>query len=333
MVVPPEASRQRGVFSLQQARAAGVGQRALRRALADGTVVQVRPCVFAAWDLSSGRDVVAVHRARVLAEQLGRGPGWFAARRSAALLMGLPLIGRPPLRPQLLRDAAGTRGRGTDRHARVGALPPGQRTVVDGVPVTSPARTVIDIARGESFRNAVVVADAALRRGVTRGDLEQVLAGMRRWPGAARARRAVAFADGRAESPGESVTRVACLLEGLPVPEPQVEVWRDGRFVARVDLLVEEGLLLIESDGAVKFTDPGVLPALLARHEELRDCGLEVLRTDWDQTFSRTQLFGDRVRDRLRTSYARRLAPGVELRRTVTRPVGPSLATPRSPAA
>jgi hypothetical protein len=323
MQLPPEAAWQHGRFSYSQARAAGITRRRLARALRRGELVEVGHGVFAT--TRPTKDL----RADVVAAQLAGRRSWCAARRTAALIFGLPLIGCAPDVPQLLRDGAGTRARGRDRHARVGRLPAEQCWEYDGIALTSPARTVVDIARGEPFRNGVVTADAVLRRGVDRDELKAVLRGMFRWPGVETARRVVAFADGRAESPGESLVRVAFLREELPVPEPQVEVWRYGELVGRVDLLVRESLLVVESDGALKFTGPGVLPALIEREQRLRDCGLEVVRTGWDETFKDTSAFGRRVRDRLRT--VRRLAPGVELRSTALRVQGPSLALPPPP--
>ena len=62
--------------------------------------------------------------------------------------------------------------------------------------------------------------------------------------------RAIApLADGRAESPGESVLRLRCIECGLKV-EPQVEVWVGGFLVARLDLASVELLLAVEYDGA-----------------------------------------------------------------------------------
>jgi hypothetical protein len=338
MDLPPEAARQAGVFSYKQARASGISRRQLQRALQDGRIVELRHGVLSATGAPQAAsparrtDVVAAHRRDVVAARLSLGPGWYAARRSAALLMGLPLIGNPPTSPQLLRHG-GRSSRGRDGSARIGPLPLGERCSYGGVAMTSPARTVVDVARESSLRDAVVLIDAALRRGVSKEELHAVLRGMTRWPGVVAARRAVDFADGRAESPGESLTRVACLLEGLPIPEPQVEIWRYDEFVARVDLVVKEALLVIESDGAVKFTDAGVLPALLARHEQIRDCGLEVLRTDWGQTFTNTGLFARRVRDRLVQAPSRQLAPGVRLVSTHVRLQTPSLALRRRTAA
>jgi hypothetical protein len=139
------------------------------------------------------------------------------------------------------------------------------------------------------------------------------------------ARLAMQFADGRSESPGESLARAALARFEVAAAEPQVEVWKEGVFVARVDLLVWRGLLAVEFNGAVKFTEEGVLPALLERQEALRGCGLDVLNTDWDEVFTAPAAFAVRVRGRLAERGTPRLPRGVELRSTMLRPVAPSL--------
>lgn len=323
MHLPPEAAAQGWRFNYQQARAAGLTWKVLRRAVRDGVLVETAYGVYAVVGVAT--DALAVHRNLVLDAQLSSSRRWHAARRSSALLMGLPMIGRPPTVAQLVREGGRQGAHGRDRHRRVSPLASSDTWTYEGVDMTSPSRTVVDIARAESFRNAVVVADAALRRGVSLEELESVLARMRQWPGVVQARRAVRFADGRAESPGESLVRVASLRESLPVPEPQVEVYLRGEFLARVDGLVREQLLAVESDGAVKFTQAGVLPALIERQERLRYAGVDVLRTNWDETFRDTRRYGERMRARLRERGRRPLPPGVELRSTSVRPQAPLL--------
>ncbi len=127
-------------------------------------------------------------------------------------------------------------------HVHTAPVHPDDIVMVDGLAVTSWARTVVDIARRARFEPAVAVADAALLtagrtqpaprllgdpRGVplavgsratdatTAGSPELRVAldaAVRRakgWPGVPAARRVVAFADGRAESVGESRSRIA----------------------------------------------------------------------------------------------------------------------------
>lgn len=102
--------------------------------------------------------------------------------------------------------------------------------------VTTMDRTTIDIARNESFVMGVMVADAAMGGGCTPGQLRPALERARRWPGMAKARQVVDFADVRSESPYESWMRV--LLSELDLGEltPQLVINDEhGKFVARVD--------------------------------------------------------------------------------------------------
>ena len=57
------------------------------------------------------------------------------------------------------------------------------------------------------------------------------------------------LADGRAESPLESLGRLALLEAGLPRPELQVDLYGPHGFVARVDGWYEEAAVAIEFDG------------------------------------------------------------------------------------
>lgn len=326
MHIPPEAARQSGRFTYQQARASGLTARQLDRAVRDGLVKETARGVYAV--TSQLDDPALVQAAMVRDFQLASRSPWYAARRSAALLMGLPLIGYPPQVPQLVRDGSRQGTQGKSRHLRVSPLPPSDTWEYQGIAMTSAARTVADISRAESFRNGVVIADAALRRGMPREELEAVLARMTRWPGVRRARRVLAFADGHAESPGESVTRVACAEGGLPIPQTQIEVSLHGSFVARLDLFLEEYMLAVEFDGKVKFDGERVMPELLIRQERIRDCGIDVLRTFWSEAYSDPLAFRRRLRERMAERGPRKLLPGVELQQASLRFEPPLLGSP-----
>ena len=103
--------------------------------------------------------------------------------------------------------------------------------MIDGLPVTTVTRTVVDLARSTPFEADVVTADAALRRGHTStAQLRDCLSGMGAVPGVRAAARVVGFADGLSESVGESRSRVLIHRLALPVPDLQVRVRRaDGR--------------------------------------------------------------------------------------------------------
>lgn len=90
---------------------------------------------------------------------------------------------------------------------------------------------MVDLARASSFRSGVVVADSALRTKQTSApELRSVLAACTRWPGVQRARQVVAFADARAESVLESISRVAFRNQRLS--DPDLQVWRDAELRA-----------------------------------------------------------------------------------------------------
>lgn len=346
MQTPRLAAEQGGLFSRGQALEDGWTKGALDRALASGRTLALVPGVHLDAQHLAGLSRRDMHLLSARAAVLGLGDAWYAARRTAAVLHGLPLLGRAPGEVQLVRARRQRSVRSSSRHRQINGLEPWETTVVDGIPTTTLARTVFDLARRESFRSGVVVADAALRAGLDRDELRAVLDAHRGWPGTRRARQVVDFADGRSESPLESQFRVTCSEEGLPVFEPQVQVWLHGELIARVDGLWREHLVVFEGDGAVKFRDDpdDAVPALLVRQERLREAGLPVVRGFWRDQRRREQ-WAQGVRRALADNPGR-LRPGVELRSTPLRvvpldrsdhyrwpPLPLVYATPRSAAA
>lgn len=165
--------------------------------------------------------------------------------------------------------------------------------VVDGLLVTSVARTVVDLARTTPLDRAVVPADQALRkRMVTRADLQDAVERSAHRRGNTAARRLVAFADECSESPGESRSRVAIARAGLPPPVLQQEIYSAaGVYIGRVDFWWAEYDTVGEFDGAVKYgrslkpgQDPGeVVFAEKRREDALRRVVTGVARWVWDE--------------------------------------------------
>ena len=129
--------------------------------------------------------------------------------------------------------------------------------------------------------------DAALLAGRTTADelRARPRRPSRRWPGGPRAARAVALADGRAESPLETRGRLRIVGAGLPTPELQVEIRTGGRLVAVVDAWFDDAAVAVEFDGQVKYTDPwrGRTPERVLweekrREDELRALDIRVVR-------------------------------------------------------
>ncbi len=154
-----------------------------------------------------------------------------------------------------------------------------------GTTVTTPARTVIDLARRLTFIESVVVADSALRlRKTTTDELVRVSDACGQWPGTGKARRVVAFSDGRAESVLESCARVTFDAFGLESPEIQVTI-RGTDFVFRADFCWAEHKTIAEADGLAKYTSPEVMLAQFRRDRLLRDAGYQVVHFTWRELF------------------------------------------------
>lgn len=164
-------------------------------------------------------------------------------------------------------------------------LPDDQRTVVDGLPITTRARTLVDCARTLTDEAAVVVADSALRSGVGRADAEAVAATCLRWPGIRQARAMLGFADARADSALESRSRWRLHVQGLPPPDLQVTICDEhGRAVGEVDFAWLAQRTLLETDGRLKYTSEQVLWAEKLREDALRALGLVVVRGYWSDS-------------------------------------------------
>jgi hypothetical protein len=140
-------------------------------------------------------------------------------------------------------------------------LEPDEIEMVGGILVTSVARTIADLARVIAFEEAVVCTDSALfrsRKGlghrVGRSELRTALVRAPRRHGTAAAGRVFDFATDLSESVGESRSRVAIRVAGLPPPELQVVLHSaEGRPLGRVDFWWEKWGVVGEFDGRVKY--------------------------------------------------------------------------------
>jgi hypothetical protein len=119
--------------------------------------------------------------------------------------------------------------------------------LVDGVPVSTPAQTLIELARDLALVDLVPMVDCALQQGADRAAILE--AARPRLRGAGRLRRAVDLADPRSESWWESILRLMHVLPGLGPVACQVALWDDGQFVARADLHLVGTRRFPECDG------------------------------------------------------------------------------------
>lgn len=145
---------------------------------------------------------------------------------------------------------------------------------------TTAARTAFDLARRWEQEQAVVAIDALIRAGQVGPEaLLEVIERHGRASGRKEARAAALLSDPRAESPRESLLRLAVLRAGLPAPVPQWEVRWNGRFVARLDLAWPDERVALEYDGA-HHRERDQYGRDLARHNALRAAGWVVFQVD-----------------------------------------------------
>ncbi|WP_100345369.1 type IV toxin-antitoxin system AbiEi family antitoxin domain-containing protein [Compostimonas suwonensis] len=235
--------------------------RALRRDAAHGAYVRVARGSYAPADEWHALDPRERHCVRALLRAERLPPRHVLSHVTAAALWGLPIATRWPDDIDVTVDrATGGRSEGQVRRHATG-LDDLETRQLDGVTVTSPAQTAVDIALALPLRSSVVVLDAVLSaRGgaalATKAELERLLDTMTGRRGIRRARAAVDFADGRAESPGESMSRAVIHELGFPPPILQEAFFdRDG-LIGRVDFWWPEHNLIGEFDGMTKYLSP-----------------------------------------------------------------------------
>jgi Transcriptional regulator, AbiEi antitoxin/Protein of unknown function (DUF559) len=297
----PETGRLANIVTRAELVAADISVAHIRTMVSRGKLIRLDRGIYAPSERV--KSVTAADRGalalRVAATLVPLGPHAAASHHTAAQLRGLALLGRVPAGIAITRvPGSGSRGSWPGIHVHNADLP---RSHVDRqmrLPVTTAARTVADLARISPFRAGVVVADSALRlRRATKQELESVLASCRRWPGVQRAAEVVAFADALAESPLESIARVAFRDCGLPPPRLQALLGTGGQIIARVDFYWERFRTIAEVDGEMKYDDN----RFAARHQlrrdaDLRDAGFEVVHFGWRDIYEAPHQVAESIR-------------------------------------
>lgn len=282
------AERQGGAFTRRQAFECGYAPDHVKHLLRTREWLRLRTGVYTDAKAFLALDEVAGYLVRIHAAALVLRRSAVLSHTSAVALHGLALWGCDLSMVHFSRTRTGgsRREAGIDHHRA--HLPPDHVQESDGLLVTTPARSVVDTTTICSFESAVVMADSALHTGqVTDASLEAAMAAVRGSPGSHKVGHVLAFADGLAESPGESRCRVLFKAQGLPTPELQVPIVDDdGVLVGRVDFLFREQRTIVEFDGQMKYgLGPGSpvddLFAEKVREDTLRELGYEVVRLTW----------------------------------------------------
>ncbi|MCV7408045.1 hypothetical protein AWC05_19295 [Mycobacterium florentinum] len=123
--------------------------------------------------------------------------------------------------------------------------------IVDGIRVTTPARTALDLARRQRLGVAVASIDALAQAvELKAADVEQLVERYRGRRGIKAARAALELVDGGAQSPKETWLRLLLIRAGFPRPQTQIAVHNEwGWAEAYLDMGWEDIKVGVEYDG------------------------------------------------------------------------------------
>ena len=264
------AGSQHGVVSLAQLAALGLGKDAVARRLSAGRLHRLHRAVYAV-----GHGALS-SKAHDLAAVLSCGPGAVLSHRSAALRWAMvrhapryevTVEGRRVRRPGIIvRDRS--------------PLAPDDRALIDAIPVTSPARTLVDLA--EVLTSAGWPTPCTRPRcsaSSTSREIERALARVPGRPGRHKLRRVLAAYDG-----GPPMTRSEAergflrLCEAHSITAPQTNVMVGGY---EVDFHWPDARLVVEVDGAATHHTRRAFHADRRRDRALAAAGIQVLRVTW----------------------------------------------------
>lgn len=173
--------------------------------------------------------------------------------------------------------------------------------MIDGIRVTTPPRTALDLGRRLPFPLSVAAIDAlANKTGLKMADVELLVQRYRGRRGVRRARRALELVDPGAQSPKETWLRLLLIRAGLPRPQTQIAVTNEWGWVeAYLDMGWEDVKVAVEYDGDQHRSDRRQYVKDIRRLEMLERKGWIVVRVIAED-------HPDDVIRRVRTALARR---------------------------
>jgi very-short-patch-repair endonuclease/predicted transcriptional regulator of viral defense system len=283
------AAEQDGVICLAQLLACGVSAGGITSRLRNGHLHRLHRGVYAVGHVALSA------RGRLRAAMLACGDGAVVSHFSAAAFWELVGWGDRTPQVSVMTGSAGRRVGGVCVHRRR-SLAPCDVWTRSGMRLTSPARTLLDIAAdlsGQELRRAVRQAQAENRVNVRQ--LVELLGRADGLRGTAALRRVVA--DGPAPTRSELEDAVLELIRrvtGEPF-EVNAMLRLAGQRPIRPDFLWRDIGLVIEADGAAWHDDRLAREDDAARQAALEAHGFRVLRITWTQAVRHPRQTLDRI--------------------------------------
>lgn len=273
------ASMQYGLFSRAQARALGLSAKVMEARLRSGRWERVAPGVYGLPGASPS------WRRALMAGCLQAGPSAVVSHEAAAALHGLAAFVPGPVVVMLAH--------GDHQHLRAGRLRQStdlaahHHTVVDGIAVTTVARTLVDLAGAvRPGRLRIAVEDALAAKQCTLDDLSRCHVELRR-PG----KRGMTAMNLVLRSLGPGPVRSATDLErrlrkvlvdgGLPGPVREHELPWARQTPGRVDLAYPDFRVIVEADSRRWHTRERDFELDRRRDRDAQLAGWDVYRFTW----------------------------------------------------
>jgi very-short-patch-repair endonuclease len=271
-VVQAQAGRQHGVVTRKQVREAGLSRREIERRVEAGWLVRLYDGVYAVGHTA------LTDKSHLIAAVYACGPEALAGYRSAGAMWG---VQRRSRRIEVTAPRGRKPKKGVTVH-RSRLIHEEDRALIDNIPVTSLARTLVDLADVLSEKQlANAVNEAEIKRLF---DLRQVQRVLDRLPGRKgrhKLRRVLsAYRDVQpfTRSRGERLVLEMCNHHGLP--KPQTNTWVEGH---EVDFHWPEAGLVLEFDGGAVHRTTKAFYEDRKRDRALAAQGIHVVRaTDRD---------------------------------------------------
>jgi very-short-patch-repair endonuclease len=272
-VVQALAGRQHGIVKGKQVREAGLTRQGIRRRVEAGWLVPQHHGVYAVGHAA------LTSKSHLIAAVYACGEDALASHRAAGKLWGI-LRGSQPI--EVTGPRSRVPGKGFVLH-RSRLIHPEDRALIDNIPVTSLARTLVDLADVlPEDRLADAVHEAEIRGLFDLGKVERVLARLPGRKGRHKLRRVLAaYRDVQpfTRSRGERIVLELCEQHGLPTPRTNTWI---GSY--EVDFFWPEANLALEFDGAAVHRTTKAFYEDRKRDRFLAAKGIHVVRaTDRDE--------------------------------------------------
>lgn len=275
------ATSQAGVISIDQLRNSGLTRQAVSHRNQVSRLHRIHKGVY-----SVGHEAID-WRGRLLAAVLACGPGSAISHLSAAVLWGLRDV--PPVVIDVIVPCETGRKVDGIRARRCRYPTPDELTLRQGIPCTTPSRTLVDLAgvlSYKSLRRAVEQAavvelldladlDLAIAQAKGRRGVRTLMAILSTW-------RSGNGKTPRLRSPLEARILPMLIEAHLPRPRCNVEMRIDSHRL-QVDLLWEEQRLVIETDGEETHGTRAAFQRDRWRDQVLISAGYRVARITWRQ--------------------------------------------------